>query len=374
MSDYQGIKIYKKLIIVKNKNGQGYVVEDGNKGSLETAERWAKCGEYVGASFAYDNGNFGFELLDAAGGSTRGGNLSFWNCKITAPDNEEFIVGINSEILLELLKYNKFENGKLLDKKIYFGRIRGNAVGAFTDNMPLFEQAKKDEAARIKNTKKTTKYGPGTVISSLSAGKRIYYGIAYQYARYDNFTRYGQISTNINRWASIWQDPKFADTFGACIVINEKPIPNHIYGDLESNVALDGVNVDNKPYYVRVDKNTTKYSRAVEGKVELKTTPADVECLNAKVTLLTPDSYDVRHYGYDKVAEELKFLKEVVYGNDADRIVNKKQIYDIFSKHIQGSDENSETYYKISFEKNQWRLILTEEEFQKIKEWYQRRY
>lgn len=374
MSDYQGIKIYKRLIIVKNKKGQGYIVEEGNKGSLETAERWASWGEYAGASFTYDNGNFDFELLDAAGGSNQGGKLSFWNCKITAPDNEEFIVGINSEILLELLKYNKFENGKLLNKKIYFGRIRGNAVGAFTDNMPLFEQAKKDEETRIKNNKKTVKYDPGTVVSSLSEGKRIYYGVAYQYARYDNFTCSDQGYINTNRWASIWQDPKFADTFGACIVINEKPMPNHIYGELESNIALDEVNVDNKSRYVCVDKNTTKYSRAVEGKVELKTTPADVACLNTKIKLLRPDSYDVQHYGYDKVAEELKFLRDVVYGNDTDRIVNKKQIYDIFSKHIQGSDENGENYYKISFEKNQWRLILTEEEFQKIKEWYRRRY
>ena len=245
MSDYQGIKIYKRLIIVKNKKGQGYIVEEGNKGSLETAERWASWGEYVGTSFTYDNGNFDFELLDAAGGSNQGGKLSFWNCKITAPDNEEFIVGINSEILLELLKYNKFENGKLLNKKIYFGRIRGNAVGAFTDNMPLFEQAKKDEEARTKNSKKTVKYDPGTVVSSLSEGKRIYYGVAYQYARYDNFTCSDQGYINTNRWASIWQDPKFADTFGACIVINEKPMPIHIYGELESNVALDEVNVDN---------------------------------------------------------------------------------------------------------------------------------
>lgn len=371
MSDYQSIKIYKRLIIVKNKEGRGYIVEEDNKSSLETAKRWASRGEYVGTSFTYDNGNFDFELLDAAGGSSQGGKLSFWNCKINAPDNEEFIVGINSDILLELLKYNKFENGKLLNKKIYFGRIRGNAVGAFTDNMPLFEQAKKDEEARIKNSKKTVKYDPGTVVSSLSEGKRIYYGVAYQYARYDNFTRYDRAYTNINRWSSIWQDPKFADTFGACIVINEKPVPNHIYGKLGSNVALDEVNVDNQPCYVRIDKNATKYSRAVEGKVELKTTPADVACLNTKIDLLRPDSYAVQHYGYDKVAEELKFLRDVVYGNDTDRVVDKKQIYDIFSKRIQGSDKNGETYYKI-FEKNQWRLILTEEEFQKIKEWYRR--
>ena len=153
-------------------------------------------------------------------------------------------------------------------------------------------------------------------------------------------------------------------------------MPIHIYGELESNVALDEVNVDNKSRYVCVDKNTTKYSRAVEGKVELKTTPADVACLNTKIkiTLLRPDSHDIQHYEYDKVAEELKFLRDVVYGNDTDRIVDKKQIYNIFSKHIQGSDETGETYYKISFEKNQWRLILTEEEFQKIKEWYRRHY
>ena len=115
MSDYQGIKIYKRLIIVKNKKGQGYIVEEGNKSSLETAERWASWGEYVGTSFTYDNGNFDFELLDAAGGSNQGGKLSFWNCKITAPDNEEFIVGINSEII------KKFSE---MDSRLSGGELR----------------------------------------------------------------------------------------------------------------------------------------------------------------------------------------------------------------------------------------------------------
>lgn len=205
--DYKGVNIPKKVIIVAKPKtcclnymtneiyfnnedcSPAYVVDPSSKSMLDSALNWASASnlkldengnpiKYInkwnreeyeyekleGIQYEYDNnGIFEFELEDSANGSCQGGKLSFWNCKITAPDGKKFLIGINSDILLNLLKHNTFINGKCQDK-VYLGRIKGNAVGAFTRNMELFEQAEYDES--IRNASKTKKYNPGDLVRS----------------------------------------------------------------------------------------------------------------------------------------------------------------------------------------------------------------
>lgn len=164
---YKGIKIEDDIIIVERQNEehQGYLVCKSNKNQLESALAWAKCSVHVldkdgnevkeqvngwtrykfqeleGIVHEYRNGQFTFSLSESASGSSQGGKLSFWNCTVTAPDGKEFLIGINSECLIQLLKHNTFING-VCQSKVWLGRIKNN-VGAFTENMKEFEQGKR---------------------------------------------------------------------------------------------------------------------------------------------------------------------------------------------------------------------------------------
>ena len=117
-SNYVGWRVPEKVIIVAKacrhwENGeytidgtyQGYVVDAGNKEMLESARNWAKWTEYVqpydretrtyaavidheGIEHEFDNEGFTLTLLESADGSSQGGKLSFWNCKISKGDKE----------------------------------------------------------------------------------------------------------------------------------------------------------------------------------------------------------------------------------------------------------------------------------------------
>ena len=227
MTDYQNVKIANEIIIVEKPEPyrswvywrkvkgqglhQGYVVDAGNKKSLETAMKWAECREYdeslrptkapynwdayhasviihSGIEHKYKNGQFEITLCDSADGSSQGGKLAFWNCIITCPDGKEFLVGINADILLELLLKNTFVDGKC-QSKVWLGRIKGTQVGAFTETMELYEQAQKDEASRQAASKADSKYVPGDIVKTLT-GKDLYLGSVYQYYSFEGGWHY----------------------------------------------------------------------------------------------------------------------------------------------------------------------------------------
>lgn len=181
-TDYKGIKIPKEIILVEkiyedDKIHQAYVVEKGNKNSLESALFWAKTSYSDGVIHEYVNGNFKIALLDSAGHSTQGGKLSFWDCKLTTPDGKEFSVGINSDLLIDILKNNTWINGECQSDKVWLGRVKGNQVGVFTENLENFKQAQKDELKR--NAKKTSSYKVGDIVGSLNLTEA-YCGEFYQ--------------------------------------------------------------------------------------------------------------------------------------------------------------------------------------------------
>ena len=198
MTDYKGIKIPTDIILVerlndKNEISQAYVVDKGNSKMLKNALNWASTslrkkdenGEYIkipnecrpdypdydwykvdGIQHEYKNGNFQIELLEAADGSSQGGKLSFWNCKLITPDNKEFSVGINSELLIDILKHNTWVDGRCQNKNIWLGRVKGTQVGVFTKNLENFKQALEDEKQRT--AKKSSSYKPGMVVKTLT--------------------------------------------------------------------------------------------------------------------------------------------------------------------------------------------------------------
>lgn len=302
-TDYQGIKIYNEVIIVEKEswhweNGkrvkdlipQGYVVEVGNKKMLETAKSWAKQDLYKvdennnyvydengyhvydtidGVINTYKNGEFKFELNEAADGSSQGGKLSFWNCLITAPDNKVYKIGISSEILLNLLKQNTFKNG-ICESNIWLGRIKGQQVGAFTENMPEFDQSKADQALR--EAKNTKKYQPGAILKSKTK-TQIYLG---------EFTEYFSMQNSYEEYrnATGREDIKERNIY---FVLDDEPYSYHLYLDLsedyidmhDAQALMDeAINWDGKnksfydfPYYIsREDK---KLSRVVVGQTDL---------------------------------------------------------------------------------------------------------
>ena len=102
-----------------------YVYDENDNVIYENSK--PKVIEYPGIVHKYKNGTFEFIIYDSADGSSQGGKLSFWTAIIKTPDKKEFRIGINADILLDLLKYNTFVNG-ICSNKVWLGRIKGNRV------------------------------------------------------------------------------------------------------------------------------------------------------------------------------------------------------------------------------------------------------
>lgn len=246
--DYKGIKIYNKIIIVEKTEvieggyywedrivNQGYVVDPENKKMLDTALRWAKWTKYDksilggkyywhkevtddmrkaydasekkidGVVHEYNNGSFTISLSESASGSSQGGKLSFWNCIITAPDGNSFLIGINSELLLHLLMSTTFINGNC-QEKVWLGRIGGAQVGVFTEAMEDFKQAKLDEEQRTAVKNASNKYVPGDIVVTLKE-KKLYLGSIYKYYSFEQGDRYS------DKYIVIYDKPKLVHIF-----------------------------------------------------------------------------------------------------------------------------------------------------------------
>ena len=299
---YQGIKIYDKVIIIEkiskyndeglHYNGrtvnQGYVVDFGNTKMLESAMNWAEHYVYdeslrqeyfkqrkalgyendkvkaiwqkyqdsetkvPGVVHEYDNGHFELTLSESADYSTAGGKLSFWNCIITCPDKKQYLIGINSELLLHLLMFNTFVSGTC-QQAVWLGRIKGTQVGAFTSNMEEFAQAHKDEERR--NTKKSVKYNQGDIIESLGGSREIYLGEFYIYG--------GKILTEADRvyyWGKSYSNLKQK------YLLFYRPVKVHGYMSLREEQDWDKISHRDISFHdkklPRIITNTSNYSLA----------------------------------------------------------------------------------------------------------------
>lgn len=156
----------------------GFIFEAEDKNSRETAEEWARRYDdrydstketivYEPNVHIFENKGFTVTILDSAGGSSQGGRLSFWKCKVEK-DGVEFIVGVNDAILADVIRNSDMEKGKI-KQGLMFAR-RGGQPGFIHEGMEAYEEATADmkHKADMKSMKKTSKWDIGGIYSSIT--------------------------------------------------------------------------------------------------------------------------------------------------------------------------------------------------------------
>ena len=268
--DYKGIKIPEEITIVENAIGQGYVVVPGS--SIDGALNWAKgpCGYWDDGKYirvekepivnTYKNGEFTLSLYDSANRSSQGGKLSFWNCTIHAKDGKDFIIGINSDILFELLTNTTIVNGDV-QGNVWLGKEKNN-TGVYTENMEMFKQAREED--KIRATVKSSKYEPMDIVSDLN-DDYVYLGKFPVYIDIENTGRYWSKDVIV----TIKEKPDYIHVYiklykyGSLSYTNtykSKPAkmisgkkyegnPQEIYASTIKDYDLNGVSIYNRDYY-----------------------------------------------------------------------------------------------------------------------------
>lgn len=156
----------------------GFIFDANDEKSKESAVEWARRYDnrwdkdkdtivHEPNVHIFDNEGFIVTILDSAGGSSQGGRLSFWKCKVEK-DGVEFIVGVNDSILADLIRNSDIEKGKV-KQEVMFAR-RGGQPGFIHKGMEAYEEATADmkKKADMKAMKKTSKWEIGGVYSSIT--------------------------------------------------------------------------------------------------------------------------------------------------------------------------------------------------------------
>lgn len=180
---------------------QAYLVDPSNKNQLKSARTWATWTEYGPSiktesgrwerewekqhepiEYTFGNQHFKLELLDCAGGSSQGGKLSFWNC-IVSKEDKRFKIGINSDMLLELLKNATFVKGVCQDDLLFV--TDNGKVGMCAEGSEIHKNAIKDmELKAAVKSKSVNKFSFGDIVET-STLKEIYLGTINQYYVFD---------------------------------------------------------------------------------------------------------------------------------------------------------------------------------------------
>ena len=297
--DYQGYKLIDKIMLVCRdvaeheesmtyycgnrfkKAYQAYLVDPSNKKQLETARHWAKWTEYgpsyrndegkwvrdyeIGHSpveFEFDNYGFELELLDCADGSSQGGKLSFWNCLVTKND-EKFVIGINSDMLLDLLKNASFINGKCQSPLIFI--TQKGKVGMTVEGSETYKQCIKDRElmSSLKKTQ-TSKYTFGDKVSTATMDE-IYLGTITKYYDFD-------IGRRDNRYC-YWNNINFRE----CTVTKLKnPVTYHLFESVWKDQSLQEIlDVKKNNRFLRLYVKKTCPKRTITGKIKMDCTEAN---------------------------------------------------------------------------------------------------
>lgn len=218
--DYKGYKLLDKIILVcrdipthdsSNNYYQAYLVDPSSTKQLESARNWAKWTEYgpsyknnegkwirdyeikhTPVEFEFENNGFTLELLDCAGGSSQGGKLSFWNC-LVKKDDKTFKIGINSDMLLDLLKNATFDKGRCQSLLIFI--TQNGKVGMTAEGSDTYKQCVADK--ELKQTLKSnmvSKFSFGDILMTTTL-EEVYLGTLTKYYALDpgpNINRYTQ--------------------------------------------------------------------------------------------------------------------------------------------------------------------------------------
>lgn len=156
----------------------GYIFEAADEKSKESAVEWARRYDnrwnndketiiHEPNVHIFDNEGFTVTILDSAGGSSQGGRLSFWKCRVEK-DGVEFIVGVNDAILADLIRNSDIEQGTV-KQKVMFAR-RGGQPGFIHEGMESYKEAVADMAHKdaMKKAKKTKKWEAGGVYQTIT--------------------------------------------------------------------------------------------------------------------------------------------------------------------------------------------------------------
>jgi hypothetical protein len=156
----------------------GYIFEAKDENARKSAEDWARRYDnqydrdketivYEPDVYIFENKGFAVTILDSAGGSSQGGRLSFWKCKVEK-DGIEFTVGVNDAILADLIRNSDIEKGTV-KQKVMFAR-RGGQPGFIHEGMESYKEAVADMAhkAEMKKAKKTKKWEAGGVYQTVT--------------------------------------------------------------------------------------------------------------------------------------------------------------------------------------------------------------
>lgn len=293
--DYKGYKLLDKIILVCREaavrdnslgaNGgnayyQAYLVDPSNKSQLASAKQWAKWIEY-GAwvkdengtwgrdgdeiahepiEFEFENNGFTLELLDCAGGSSQGGKLSFWNC-LVSKDGKTFKIGINSDMLLDLLKNAIFDKGACQSPLVFI--TQKGKVGMTTEGSETYKQCVADRELK-KDLKKTavTKFTFGDILKTPTI-EEVYLGTITQYYKFDAGNNEGYCYY------------RGIDYHRCTVTKLAKPITYHMFETRYNKNSLSDIIKDYEnsiSYYSYPDLKKTCPKRTIDGKLELDRT------------------------------------------------------------------------------------------------------
>ena len=326
--DYKGYKLLDKIILVcrdlpartdgyginaGNTSYQAYFVDPSNKSQLSSARNWAEWTESSGShkneegkwvrdweiehkpvEFEFENNGFSLELLDCAGGSSQGGKLSFWNC-LVKKDGNTFRIGINSEMLLDLLKDATFINGVCQSPLIFI--TQKGKVGLTVEGSETYKQCISDRDLKKKfNSETTSKFTFGDLLKTATL-KEVYLGTLTQYYTVD-------IGRNADRYGGYYCGglPDLKD----CTVIKlAKPVAYHVFESIYSeDKKLSEFTEGYKKYqYSYPDLKKSCPKRIIDGKIDLDITEEEFynEIINKAYNFeLYKELYKDRYVSYGK--------------------------------------------------------------------------
>jgi hypothetical protein len=289
--DYQGYKLLDKIMLVCKDLPAGgnsevdcypaYFVDPANAKQLDSARHWARWIEYGPSiknengrwtheyeidhkpvEFTFDNDGFTLELLDCAGGSSQGGKLSFWNC-LVKKDGKTFKIGINSEMLLNLLKDADFNKGVCQSSLIFI--TQKGRVGLTVEGSDTYKQCIADRDLKKKfSTDTTSKYQFGDIIKTATLTE-VYLGSVKQYYTFDigrNADKYYYIRPNLRE---------------CTLIKHAKPTTQYLFEGLyNENKKVSAFVEQYKSYtYSYPDFRNSRPKRIVEGKINVDMTEED---------------------------------------------------------------------------------------------------
>ena len=288
--DYKGYKLIDKILLVcrdvpehddsfgynsKAVCYQEYLVDPSNKKQLESARRWAHWTEYGPSrknedgkwvrdyeiehdpvEFEFDNSGFTLELLDCAGGSSQGGKLSFWNC-LVEKDEKTFKIGINSDMLLDLLKNATFIEGKCQSPLIFI--TQSGKVGMTIEGSETYKQCIKDKELLVTlKGGQTSKFTFGDKVSTVTIND-VYLGTITKYYEFDP----GERNTSYHYMNHF-------DIRECTLTKLKKPVTYHLFDSLYSDKTLtELLNSYDSSFYSYPDIKKTCPKRTITGKITM---------------------------------------------------------------------------------------------------------